>query len=319
MSSILPAGEALPIGPCPICAGQAIAPPATTRTLDYDCERCGSYRLVWEAGASLKAISTEKRPKLSRWITDQNRLGMTPKLGEAELREALEVPDLTLRERAERLLLFMVDHTNNYGQRIMPFIYVKLHALLETYSDNEVGFIAKYMEELGWLKDDQMQSAHFQVTGKGFEKAEELKSKRIKSEQAFVAMWFDDALNDIYKSGLCLGITTAGYKPLRIDNAEHNNKICDQIIAEIRRSRFVVADFTGHRGGVYYEAGFASGFGLDVIYTCRRNDLQNLHFDVRQYNMIDWESAEELAERLGSRISATIGDGPLRQLAATHG
>jgi hypothetical protein len=26
------------------------------------------------------------------------------------------------------------------------------------------------------------------------------------------------------------------------------NKICDEIIAEIRQSKFLVADFTGHRG-----------------------------------------------------------------------
>jgi hypothetical protein len=180
MSSILPAGDVVPIGPCPICGGNAFSPPPNTRTQDHDCERCGSYRLVWEAGAALQAIPKEKRPKLSRWVSEQNRLGLTPKLTEAELREALQIPTLTLRERAERLLLFMVDHTNTYGQRIVPFIYVKLHALLETYSDNEVGFIAEYIEERGWLKNDQMRSGHFQVTGEGFEKADGLDSKQKK-------------------------------------------------------------------------------------------------------------------------------------------
>jgi hypothetical protein len=51
------------------------------------------------------------------------------------------------------------------------------------------------------------------------------------------------------------GISDAGFEPLRINMKEHVNKICDEIIAEIRRSRFVVADYTGQRGGVYYEAG----------------------------------------------------------------
>ena len=35
----------------------------------------------------------------------------------------------------------------------------------------------------------------------------------------------------------------------------------DRIIAQIRASKFVVADFTRNRGGVYYEAGFALGLG----------------------------------------------------------
>ena len=46
------------------------------------------------------------------------------------------------------------------------------------------------------------------------------------------------------------------------------DKIDDEIIGEIRRSRFLVADFThgdkGARGSVYYEAGFAYGLGLPV-------------------------------------------------------
>ncbi|MFC1886373.1 hypothetical protein ACFLZM_04890, partial [Thermodesulfobacteriota bacterium] len=70
---------------------------------------------------------------------------------------------------------------------------------------------------------------------------------------------------------------------------QFNGKIDDEIIAQIRRSRFIVADFTGHRGGVYYEAGFAKGLGLEVIWTCNKNDIDKLHFDIRQYNCIDWD------------------------------
>jgi nucleoside 2-deoxyribosyltransferase len=57
----------------------------------------------------------------------------------------------------------------------------------------------------------------------------------------------------------------------QIDNVEHVNDINDEIIGQIRRSRFVVCDLTGYRGGVYFEAGFAYGLGLDVIYTCRKD------------------------------------------------
>ncbi len=96
---------------------------------------------------------------------------------------------------------------------------------------------------------------------------------------------------------------------MRIDNKEHTNKICDEIIAEIRRSRFVVAEFTGQRNGVYYEAGFAAGLGIPVICTCREDNIADLHFDIRQYNCIDWKTPEELFERLRNRILAVIGEG----------
>jgi hypothetical protein len=95
------------------------------------------------------------------------------------------------------------------------------------------------------------------LTMRGWKKFTELKRQGAATSQAFVAMWFDDSTRDAWENGLQKGIVDAGYEPLRIDAKEHVNKICDEIIAEIRRSRFVVADYTGHRGGVYYEAGYA--------------------------------------------------------------
>lgn len=135
-------------------------------------------------------------------------------------------------------------------------------------------------------------------------------------------MWFNESMNEAFDDGIDPGIRDAGYEPLRIDRKEHNNKIDDEIIAEIRRSRFVVADFTCPttelankteplaRGGVYYEAGFAQGLGLPVIWTCRKNMIGYVHFDTRQYAHIDWETPEELRDKLSKRISATLGDGP---------
>ena len=86
--------------------------------------------------------------------------------------------------------------------------------------------------------------------------------------------------------------------------------INDEMIAQIRAASFVVADFTGHRGGVYFEAGFALGLDLPVIWTCRKDHMKDLHFDIRQYNTIDWEDSEDLATRLQHRIEATVGKGP---------
>ena len=68
----------------------------------------------------------------------------------------------------------------------------------------------------------------------------------------------------------------------------------------------MVADFTGDRGGVYYEAGFAQGLGIPVIWTCRSDWTQRIHFDTRQYNRIEWESPSDLADKLHNRVSATV-------------
>ena len=71
------------------------------------------------------------------------------------------------------------------------------------------------------------------------------------------------------------------FRMYRTDREEFNDKICDRIIAEIRRSRFMIADVTGHRHAVYFEAGYAKGLGLDVIWTCREDEMEETGSQVR--------------------------------------
>ncbi len=127
-------------------------------------------------------------------------------------------------------------------------------------------------------------------------------------------MWFDDSMDQAFENGIAPAVREAGYTPLRIDRKEHVNKIDDEIIAELRRSRFLVADFThgddGARGGVYYEAGFAHGLDLPVIFMCREDAVESLHFDTEHYNHIVWSTPEDLHDKLKNRILAVIGEGP---------
>ncbi len=113
-------------------------------------------------------------------------------------------------------------------------------------------------------------------------------------------------MDSVWKKAIEKAIVDAGFIPRRIDNKEHNNKICDEIVAEIRKSKFAVCDFTGQRGGVYFEAGFALGLGLPVIWTCKSDEVDKLHFDTRQYNHIVWDKEEDLYAKLFNRVKATI-------------
>lgn len=141
---------------------------------------------------------------------------------------------------------------------------------------------------------------------KGWERVAELRHLGPQSNQAFVAMWFTPELESAWKGGFAAGVLDAGWSPVRVDQLQHNDKIDDKIVAEIRRSGLLVADFSGHRGGVYFEAGFALGLGIPVIWTVREQDLSAVHFDTRQYNHIVWTSPAELRERLRDRILATV-------------
>jgi len=153
-------------------------------------------------------------------------------------------------------------------------------------------------------------SRFYEISPKGFLYLEGRRDED--SSVGFCAMWFNPDVATLWTSVIEPATRLAGYEPLRTDGKQHNGKIDDEIMASIRASRFVVADFTGNRGGVYYEAGFAHGLGLPVIFMCREGD--ELHFDIRQYNCIFWkpEALEEAQQRLKNRILATLGQGPLK-------
>lgn len=187
-------------------------------------------------------------------------------------------------------------------------------------------YLLKYLDKQGWIELREYPPSKYNIevgytlTVEGYARLAKLETANADSTKGFVAMWFDDSTQKAWEEGIKRGIEDAGYEAVRIDQKEHViNKIDDEIIAEIRHSRFVVADFTqgeeGARGGVYYEAGFAHGFGIEVIFTCRKDVLDNndIHFDTRQYNHIVWKTPGELRQRLAARISAVIEDGPYKE------
>ena len=88
---------------------------------------------------------------------------------------------------------------------------------------------------------------------------------------------------------------------------------CLRFIARIRECRFVVADATEHKNGVYFEAGYAMGMGLPVIWMCHKDDMDKAHFDTSHLNHIVWDDVGELRRSLANRILALIGRGPRRK------
>ena len=124
-------------------------------------------------------------------------------------------------------------------------------------------------------------------------------------------MWFDKSMDGIYDNAIEPAVKATGYDPYRIDRDPHNERITDKVIAEIRASKFLIADFTTERknnvrGNVYYEAGFAHGLKTPVIFMCRKDKIKNIHFDTQQFNHIAWKNEEDLKEQLTERILSRI-------------
>jgi hypothetical protein len=283
------------------CGGHDRDRVPTLWPLQVHCSRLGQ--------AKLRNAPAEKRALVCGWLWEQGRVGSVPTIDETNVDALLGATPLPFMEKAKRLLIHLCEQSDRLGAAF-NLASPRLDAMLETLDHNAVGFVNGFLVDQKWV--DNVVGGQYRVTGAGFVQADEWKQSVASSSQAFVAMWFIDDLRTVWIDGLQKGVSAAGYKPLRIDTKEHANKICDEIIAEIRCSRFLVADYTGHRGGVYYEAGYAAGRELPVILTCRKDQMKDLHFDIRQYNCIDWQTPEELAGRLQVRIEAVVGDGPLK-------
>ncbi len=298
------------IDPCEVCAKEQ----AQSRRADFDgvhqvCPRCGEFKLSGSAGTVLRGgVGGAKRAKLSGWVREQNHAGSVPMIATNTLDAVFERKIPPVAERAFALLKEAERGLQSLGDR---FNINEPRFLAATYSadSSEVSYLLRTLSDLG-LAEPKAMGGECEILPEGYMKLDELRGHGTESTQGFVAMWFEDRLNDAYQDGFQVGVFRAGYDPVRMDRIEHVNRIDDEIIRQINASKFLVADFTGHRGGVYFEAGYALGREIPVFWTCQKSDIEELHFDIRQFNCIDWESPDELASRLAIRLEAVLGPGP---------
>jgi nucleoside 2-deoxyribosyltransferase len=133
---------------------------------------------------------------------------------------------------------------------------------------------------------------------------------RERSKNVFIAMAFTDEnknpIDPQIRETIKDTCKNLNWNPLIVDEQEHNDGIVDKIISLINDARFVIADFTYHKHGVYYEAGYAKAHGIPVIHTVKKDHFDKVHFDLRHLNLIVWENENDLKEKLKNRITTTI-------------
>ncbi|MEO5800288.1 MAG: nucleoside 2-deoxyribosyltransferase [Gemmatimonadales bacterium] len=172
-------------------------------------------------------------------------------------------------------------------------------------SPDELQAIIEQAIKLGLVDRPPYKHGAYALTPAGWRRVGELRKTGALGNQAFVAMWFDPQMDAAWEIGIEKALTDTGWLPMKINRKEHNNRIDDEIIAEIRRSGLIVADFTGFRSGVFFEAGFGLGLGMPVIWTVQEDEELSKHFDTRQYNHITWKDPQDLYTKLVNRIRAT--------------
>jgi hypothetical protein len=297
---------------CLICRSEAhFSSDGSVKT--YECPRCGRYELPRSGGWDDVEIPNQQVP-ISAWIRHQNAMGDIPFITLEILRRVRCIPIPNLRDRANFLLVALAKKYPRFNDGfVISTLCDDLLLQAVTYSavQRELNdLFAVLQNHDGFIELRTTGSPPHALTVKGLLAADQLKTINAASSQGFVAMSFDPELVAAWTNGFDPAIRAAGYTPRRIDAKEYVGGISDEIMAEIRRSRFVVADYTQQKNGVYFEAGFALGLGLTVIPTCRADEIGQLHFDIRHLNTLAWIKPDDLAVKLSQRIRGVIGAGP---------
>jgi predicted RNA-binding Zn-ribbon protein involved in translation (DUF1610 family) len=277
------------------------------------CPQCGEFEVSRTALVTIRNADLTERQKanISGWLVENNNFEINT-YNFDEFLFNLSSPSFV--KKADKLL----EHIASQSVCAGTSIFYNPNFMSHSYSMNayELEAVIEYLQETKRIiaeGGEYFFQHEYKITPNGWIRLDECSKDNVKSSQGFVAMWFDGSMTALYDDAIAPAILDAGYEAHRVDLREHNDKIDDEIISQIRKSKFVVADFTGHRGGVYFEAGFAKGLGLDVFWLCREDDLANLHFDIRQYNCIVWNDSnkKELRKRLTARIESVLGNGKI--------
>ncbi len=292
---------------CPVCGNndaQKLGQVENRDAFAYHCPRCGKFMIDGLALATppVQEGLEQDRGRLTIALRAASDAGHPAFVDLKSIDQLIESApkNQSLFDAVDRTLLLLAGRVDRFRSPA-PLRTSLDYPLVYARSEEEMNDYFVATGDLGFF--DTQRSM---ITLDGWRRIEALRATTPQSRQAFVAMWFAKELDDAWLNGFQKGIEeTKYYHAIRIDSVEHNEKIDDRIFAEIRRSGLVVADFTGDRGGVYFEAGYAMGLGIPVIWTCRADYVEKLHFDTRQYNHIVWESVPQLKDRLRDRIAAT--------------
>ena len=316
----------------------------------YMCARCGPINLDMDAQVKFNQEDFNKVDRLGISITLRNEWEGSNKQISDRIITYTDLTNIVRQferldpiEKLDKALLIISKKSKQIGD-VVHVNMANDYPLYYCINPDELISVIKLLINEGYISPDISSDIQkFQITTHGYQKIRDLEKYNKESNQCFVAMWFNDEMNKVYESTIKEAIefidpgkTKPRFKAVKIDNIENANDINDEIIAQIRRSRFMVCDLTGYRGGVYFEAGFAYGLGLDVIYTCRDdwtkeeylkeksgteikslydtngNEIfikkEGVHFDLAHRNRIEWSprEPEEFTRKLTNRIKALI-------------
>ena len=289
--------------------------------VNVSCSNCGKYKIAHQA---LKLIPNElkdnyfyKKHIMSGYIREMTDNGAHLDIINVNNFTNLINNDTipkTIIEKSDKLLL----HILRKSKHMFDEIKVSSNQPAIAYARTEAEFTSNFeaLKQFGYInyskvtvftEDDEDEIAmRCSLTIQGIKRAQLIEKDASAVKQCYVGMWCEDGRMHIYDNYISTALMESGYSPVIIPEKEPSNDSFDEIILEIRKSKFVIIDLSGHRPNVYYEGGFAYGLGKEIIYICKEDSLDEKHFYISHNNILFWQDGNDLYTKLKHRILATI-------------
>ena len=307
---------------CPVCLreeGTRVTPDLSD-WLSVECQTCGYFRVPEiTALTHLGYLTPWVRPLLSHWLRKAERR-TTPRtpvqLSDDTIRsvttqELLPMP----REQADNALLWIGDELRIPDPNGNWTVTDALEGTAIIGASNPQGFrfiFNDLIEKKLFRGVADVQLVQVGLTLEGWDRYEELRRSDKRSRLAFMAMPFNNQLvNNVFEH-FRQAVADTGFELRRVIDEQGAGLIDDQIRVGIRRSRFLVCELTGNNLGAYWEAGFAEGIGIPVIYTCEKGSFDAAetkpHFDTNHWVTVIWQESDlaQAARKLKTTIRATL-------------
>jgi hypothetical protein len=287
----------------------------------YNCPRCGVFALAGSAEAEIESKLAEKPLRaslMSHALQRMQRPGVQPRLITSD-----ELPSFWREERlptpqqqADNLILWIGNHQTtafDYAENAMTAIAAIIGASISERGEAGFEWLNSELSQKDWYKlvDRTGGRIGLRLTIAGWERYNLLKKTSLESRTAFMAMKFGDAeLNRVVDACFRPAVRRTGFELQLLTDRQPAGIIDDQIRAAILSARLVISDLSHGSHGAYWEAGFAEGLGLPVIYSCNKRvwDTEKTHFDTNHLVTILWdvENLPKAEAAMAATIRATL-------------
>lgn len=305
---------------CPFCRTDAtVSINRNTLQSTFSGCLCGKFiidrKALDDSGEYNKILGTDEDKILfSGYLRNNQPITITEDFIRDELPGILGYcKGITLSEKISKIKSYIYQKTTAIGKYI-PIELKNLYTLFYLKNSSELIKLLIYLQETnilhkranGTIGNDPIENV--MLTVEGYSEIESTLVNYSQSKKVFIACKFDTDYQEYLVKTIKAACLSCGFEASLVSDERHNKDISHKIIADIKQSKFVIADFTDQNNGVYFEAGYAMGESKEVIRLINKEQFENLHFDTRQFHHIPWENGkwEELKEDLINQIKATI-------------